>query len=100
MGIRAGLQEQAWAWQSRTASWKPTEVASGLKMVPKGAAPDSRWRCPPMMMTNMPEKQRILIVDDERQITRVLSRGLTTKGYDVHIAADGEEALQTFSDWH
>lgn len=48
----------------------------------------------------MAAKQRILIVDDERQITRVLSRGLTTKGYDVHVAADGEAALQTFSDWH
>ncbi len=48
----------------------------------------------------MTEKQRILIVDDERQITRVLSRGLATKGYEVHVAADGEAALQTFSDWH
>ena len=48
----------------------------------------------------MYDKQRILIVDDERQITRVLSRGLTTKGYDVHVAADGEAALQTFGDWH
>lgn len=47
----------------------------------------------------MADKQRILIVDDERQITRVLSRGLTTRGYDVHVAADGEAALQTFSDW-
>jgi len=48
----------------------------------------------------MSDKQRILIVDDERQITRVLSRGLTAKGYDVHVAADGEAALQTFGDWH
>ena len=48
----------------------------------------------------MSEKQRILIVDDERQIARVLSRGLTTKGYEVHVAVDGETALQTFSDWH
>ena len=53
-----------------------------------------------MVVQRMPEKQRILVVDDERQITRVLSRGLSTKGYDVHIAADGEAALQTFSDWH
>jgi two-component system KDP operon response regulator KdpE len=45
-------------------------------------------------------RERILLVDDERQITRVLSRGLTAKGYDVHVAADGEVALQTFSDWH
>jgi two-component system, OmpR family, KDP operon response regulator KdpE len=47
----------------------------------------------------MSDKQRILIVDDERQITRVLSRGLAAKGYEVHVAADGEAALQTFSDW-
>ena len=48
----------------------------------------------------MSDKQRILIVDDERQITRVLSRGLAAKGYEVHTAGDGEAALQTFSDWH
>lgn len=48
----------------------------------------------------MSDKQRILIVDDERQITRVLSRGLAAKGYEVHVAADGEAALQTFGDWH
>lgn len=48
----------------------------------------------------MSDKQRILIVDDERQLTRVLSRGLTAKGYDVHVAGDGEAALQTFGDWH
>src|ERR1044072_934119 len=47
----------------------------------------------------MNPKQRILLVDDERQITRVLTRGLTAKGYDVHVAADGEAALQTFNDW-
>jgi two-component system KDP operon response regulator KdpE len=47
----------------------------------------------------MTNKQRILVVDDERQIARVLSRGLTAKGYDVHIASDGEAALQTFGDW-
>jgi two-component system KDP operon response regulator KdpE len=47
----------------------------------------------------MNEKQRILVVDDEPQITRVLRRGLMTHGYDVHVAADGESALETFSDW-
>jgi two-component system KDP operon response regulator KdpE len=47
----------------------------------------------------MKDKQRILIVDDEPQITRVLRRSLTTHGYDVHVAYDGESALQTFGDW-
>jgi two-component system, OmpR family, KDP operon response regulator KdpE len=48
----------------------------------------------------MNEKQRILIVDDEPQITRVLRRSLTSHGYDVRSAADGESALETFGDWH
>jgi two-component system KDP operon response regulator KdpE len=48
----------------------------------------------------MNEKQRILIVDDEPQITRVLRRSLASHGYDVRSAADGESALETFGDWH
>jgi two-component system KDP operon response regulator KdpE len=47
----------------------------------------------------MDPKERILIVDDEPQLTRVLRRSLTTKGYEVRIAGDGEFALQTFRDW-
>src|SRR4030095_10891576 len=47
----------------------------------------------------MPDKPRILVVDDEPQLTRVLLRSLTSKGYDVRIAGDGEFALQTFRDW-
>ena len=39
-------------------------------------------------------KPRILVVDDEHQITRVLHRSLTTQGYDVHVAGDGETALR------
>jgi two-component system, OmpR family, KDP operon response regulator KdpE len=44
-------------------------------------------------------KPRILVVDDEPQLTRVLLRTLTSKDYDVRIAGDGEFALQTFRDW-
>jgi two-component system KDP operon response regulator KdpE len=44
-------------------------------------------------------KPRILVVDDEPQLTRVLLRSLTSKGYDVRIAGDGMFALQTFRDW-
>jgi two-component system KDP operon response regulator KdpE len=47
----------------------------------------------------MKDKQRILIVDDEPQITRVLRRSLTTHGYDVRVASDGLAAFQTFGDW-
>ena len=47
----------------------------------------------------MEEKQRILVVDDESQLTRVLRRSLSAQGYEVRIAGDGEFALQTFRDW-
>lgn len=47
----------------------------------------------------MSERLRILVVDDEPQLTRVLRTGLTSHGYDVRVAADGDAALQTFSDW-
>ena len=47
----------------------------------------------------MGEKQRILIVDDEPQITRVLRRSLMTHSYEVSVAADGDSALGIFNDW-
>ena len=45
------------------------------------------------------ENKRILLVDDETQITRVLKRSLAAHRYDVRTAADGESALDLFSDW-
>jgi two-component system KDP operon response regulator KdpE len=48
----------------------------------------------------MNQQPRILVVDDESQIARVLRTGLKTHGYDVRVAADGVSALETFSDWH
>lgn len=47
----------------------------------------------------MSDPQRILVVDDEPQIARVLRRGLSARGYEVQTASDGEEALSTFSQW-
>lgn len=44
-------------------------------------------------------KPQILVVDDEPQLTRVLMRSLTSKGYEVRTAGDGELAMQTFHDW-
>ena len=47
----------------------------------------------------MQDKPRILVVDDEPQLTRVLLRSLTSKGYEVRVAGDGRLALQTFYVW-
>src|ERR1700753_3740574 len=45
----------------------------------------------------MPE--RVLVLDDEPQITRVLRAALSAQGYDVRTANDPEEALRVFDDW-
>ena len=47
----------------------------------------------------MNQQPRILVVDDESQIARVLRTGLKTHGYDVRVAPDGVSALETFNDW-
>jgi two-component system KDP operon response regulator KdpE len=45
------------------------------------------------------QQPRILVVDDEPQLARVLRTGLKTHGYEVRVAADGVSALETFGDW-
>ncbi len=49
-------------------------------------------------MTEQPRK-RILVVDDEHEITLVLRSGLTKHGYDVRVANEGEAALELFQAW-
>jgi two-component system, OmpR family, KDP operon response regulator KdpE len=47
----------------------------------------------------MPEHKHILVVDDESQITRVLRTSLSSHGYDIRVANDGETALEIMKDW-
>lgn len=47
----------------------------------------------------MQTRKRILVVDDEQEITFVLRSGLTKHGYDVRVAGDGEAALDLFQAW-
>ena len=48
-------------------------------------------------MTTRPA--RILMVDDEPQITRVMRVSLGAQGFDVRTAADGEAAMDLVKDW-
>ena len=47
----------------------------------------------------METRKRILVVDDEPEITLVLRSGLTKHGYDVRVANEGEAALELFQAW-
>lgn len=48
----------------------------------------------------MPERSRILVVDDETQISRVLKTTLAAQGYEVKTAADGEAGFDAAMDWN
>jgi len=47
-------------------------------------------------LENQERKEKVLVVDDEASIRRILETRLSMIGYEVVTAADGEEALQTF----
>jgi two-component system, OmpR family, KDP operon response regulator KdpE len=47
----------------------------------------------------MTEPRRILVVDDEAQITRVLRTSLSSQGYEIRVANDGVTALEIMKDW-
>ena len=47
----------------------------------------------------MPEKQRILIVDDDENIAELISLYLIKECYDTRIVNDGESALTAFSEF-
>jgi two-component system, OmpR family, KDP operon response regulator KdpE len=50
-------------------------------------------------MVTTADKSRVLVVDDEPQITRVLRTVLTSQGYQVRTAGEGESALLSFNEW-
>src|SRR6202051_715977 len=45
------------------------------------------------------DKQKILVVDDEPQIARVLKTTLSARGYSIRTASDGDDALQVMKSW-
>src|SRR5215475_10873408 len=47
----------------------------------------------------MSERSRILVIDDETQITRVLKPALSAQGYEVRTATDGESGYEAAFDW-
>ena len=47
----------------------------------------------------MAERSRVLVVDDETQISRVLKTTLNSQGYEVKTASNGEAGFDAISDW-
>lgn len=47
----------------------------------------------------MSENKKILVVDDESQIVRVMRQILNAHHYQIRTASDGEAGIELFSDW-
>lgn len=45
-------------------------------------------------------KGRVLFIDDDNFLRKVYQSELTEKGFEVHLAADGEEGLQKITETH
>ena len=52
-----------------------------------------------MKQNGQDEPVKILVVDDEPQITRVLRTALSTQGYSLRIAANGVEGMVAVHEW-
>jgi two-component system KDP operon response regulator KdpE len=52
-----------------------------------------------MRQTESDRPAKILIVDDEPQITRVLRTALSTQGYSLRVAANGVEGMAAVHEW-
>jgi two-component system KDP operon response regulator KdpE len=73
--------------KAKTPSPKPAEVRMSYNVGSDGA-------------TSLPDDlNKILVVDDEQQITRVLLKGLEAAGFQVRVANDGRTGLETFRSW-
>ena len=52
-----------------------------------------------MKQNDRDQPLKILVVDDEPQITRVLRTALSTQGYSLRVAADGIEGMLAVHEW-
>ena len=49
-------------------------------------------------LANMNEKQSILLVDDDLEFRKAMKKMFEKSGYDITVAADGREALETLAE--
>jgi two-component system, OmpR family, KDP operon response regulator KdpE len=60
---------------------------------------DHKSRIKDRKFSTVSVRTKILVVDDEPQITRVLRTSLSSNGYEVSVANDGESALRLVEEW-
>lgn len=63
---------------------------------PVGKPPGATESADLMQVTGGGPKVKVLLVDDDEDLRKITGLSLTTKGYDVVQAVDGDEGLQKF----
>jgi CheY-like chemotaxis protein len=76
-------------------------VSEGASCIPYANAAYTRfiWRCDVLEIDDAQPHQKILVVDNDRSLTRVLSIVLSSKGYTVQTAEDGLQGLAQIESW-
>jgi two-component system, OmpR family, KDP operon response regulator KdpE len=75
------------------------QVVAGEALAPSCGIVDAVAHALVSHATMTTDPTRLLAVDDEPQITRVLRAALASQGYQVRTATDGETALASFAEW-
>ena len=52
-----------------------------------------------MKQSEHDQSAKILVIDDEPQISRVLRTALSTQGYSLRLAGNGEEGMEAVHAW-
>lgn len=64
------------------------------------AIPSEGAKIMPNTKKNLQGKAKVLIVEDDLDIANVYSTKFELEGFDVFVAADGEEGLKKAKNWH
>lgn len=83
------IDEAGGVLKLRSVEGEGTEVEVSLPLTAEATREPERRRPPPATT----ESLRVLVVDDEEPIRRLLERALRRRGHEVETAADGREAL-------
>src|SRR5262249_16638520 len=79
-----------WNW------WLPTPLARLLRLsndTPAALTPNAGPKTNARTLSRGASAARVLVVDDDRALRRVIGRARELDGYEVALAADGPEAL-------
>jgi signal transduction histidine kinase/CheY-like chemotaxis protein len=103
LGLAVGREFARLMGGDLTASSKVGEgsvFTFSFQVAASAAAIDSRGAALPVFLRAKQERPKVLVTDDEADNRRLLQELLTRIGFQVRVAASGEEAIETHGAWN